>query len=827
MKIIFLRSINFILCNLVLLIVSGNIKAEDTPITISISVPIQYYENMAYSTIISEFEAENPNIQVHINRITDFTPFFIQSHEGARHLATTGDVLYIDSGMMNPDIILNGAFLDLNPLIGVDTNLNPDDFYPNVWDAFYWDNSRWAIPLSFNPILLSYDPDVFDRYSLGYLNSDWTAYDLIESVNQLVEQGDSGLSLPLTGEAWLLRSLLNENLLDTQTFPPTPRLNTPDIIDALTLWQTLDTTQNESSPLNLSTDLYEFLISPNRQFILLPNGQAGMNVNGLAISAGTLYPEEAYNFIQFLSHHPQILSLGQYALPARQSIEITNRLNTLEAHDYDLIMDAVPNMLSFSQLRYMGYLTRETTIQSINIPDTLALLQEQATQEQQILWEQAQDSNRIAVNTPPQRRTYTPQDVILRFGFHAYGASIQNVDEALWDNTISEFVANDPQVTQIEMEILINQVNFTETFDCFFTPHGVTHLQPNTLFSLDPLMMSDSDFNPSDFLPYVFDFVTFEGQTYGYPFLVQYEVLDYNIPRFEQANLNQPNHDWTVNDFIVALEMLKPIANDAPVLGTTRVVSTDLLQLIASFGGLPIDYRTYPPTANFTTATSFEAIRNALGLIELGYIQYIPRTGGVDFSQSNTIMKTNSHGFLGGAYPMNERIGTVLYPTGSSYRPIALGVGAFYISQNTLYPEACYRWISQIVDTPQLLSHGMYARYSSMNDPIAEIVQGNEQITFYREIIEQLQLPNTIIFPSPWVGSGSEVGVWLEHWLYEAFSAYLIDGEDLEQALANAQLNADAYLACVGNLSNNDHATDYYVRYEQYRDCALSIDPDI
>jgi hypothetical protein len=44
--------------------------------------------------------------------------------------------------------------------------------------------------------------------------------------------------------------------------------------------------------------------------------------------------------------------------------------------------------------------------------------------------------------------------------------------------------------------------------------------------------------------------------------------------------------------------------------------------LIAAYGGLPFDYRTDPPTLNFTDPATVEAIRQVLDLAKADLIQY-------------------------------------------------------------------------------------------------------------------------------------------------------------------------------------------------------------
>ena len=62
----------------------------------------------------------------------------------------------------------------------------------------------------------------------------------------------------------------------------------------------------------------------------------------------------------------------------------------------------------------------------------------------------------------------------------------------------------------------------------------------------------------------------------------------------------------------------------------TNTNGTHLLILMAAYGGLPLDYRTNPPTINFTTPANVDAIRQVLDLAKAGYIKY-DALGSIDF----------------------------------------------------------------------------------------------------------------------------------------------------------------------------------------------------
>jgi ABC-type glycerol-3-phosphate transport system substrate-binding protein len=433
----------------------------------------------------------------------------------------------------------------------------------------------------------------------------------------------------------------------------------------------------------------------------------------------------------------------------------------------------------------------------------------------------------VPVSEPEQ---VAGEGVQLRFGFHAYVAMLEASNQALWNSVIDDFIADTPRVAGIQMESIVNPVDFTESFDCFFTPRGVNNLQPQTLLDLTPLIMADPNFARDDFVPGTLEQVTYKEGIYGYPMLIQFERLTYNPDAFEQAGIPLPDATWTTSQFTEALTALHSQSGDSAVFGTTRQTSTDLLQLIASYGGLPIDYRSNPPQPAFTVPQNIAAIRQVLDLAREGVIQYVPRPSAssamTDITASEAPIMPGTAGFLLPQNPPPQHTGQTLYPAGTTYTPVSTGVGALYISATTPYPEACYRWIQTVASTPGLIQPGMPARQSMLDDPAFQVAHTAEDIMLYRALLAQLQAPKAIRIPSPWTGNTLLESYWLEHWLYEAFSAYVLNDTSLEIALGNAQEKADAYMDCLNRLPDEDTSqSDINARFELYRSCAASSDP--
>jgi ABC-type glycerol-3-phosphate transport system substrate-binding protein len=85
-------------------------------------------------------------------------------------VVSTADVIYVDASSLTAEATQAGYFLDLMPLVMNDPGINAADFIPAAWQSFQWDNGFWALPLSTDAVILTYDPAAFDEAGLAYPN---------------------------------------------------------------------------------------------------------------------------------------------------------------------------------------------------------------------------------------------------------------------------------------------------------------------------------------------------------------------------------------------------------------------------------------------------------------------------------------------------------------------------------------------------------------------------------------------------------------------------------------------------------------------------------
>ena len=263
-----------------------------------------------------------------------------------------------------------------------------------------------------------------------------------------------------------------------------------------------------------------------------------------------------------------------------------------------------------------------------------------------------------------------------------------------------------------------------------------------------------------------------------------------------------------------------------------------LLMLIAAYGGLPLDYRTDPPTVNFTDPATVDAIRQVLDLATDGYIDYSSLVGEGGFvvtiggeNSTTRSRPTPSTGFERFGPPDAADQTTMVmttYPQGSQYGVIAYQITTGYISATAQNPEAAYRFLSQVARNPQLFS-GMPARQSLVSDPAVIAAQGEDMAAMYQQLDALLRAPNTIVFPTFTDGrGGGPLSFMQTYWLQRAFDNYIVNGADLDTELADAELITTAYMECAANIVVDTSATTRRPRRalrRQIAQCATSVDP--
>lgn len=882
-------------------LVTAHASTQSTT-TLVLSVP-SLWEDVLTPDLLAEFEAQHPGVDV----VTTFstTTFFGFGMPGSTiddQLDTTeeqvlaADVLYVDATTLSAAGTQAGYFLDLLPLAMSDPTLDVADFVPAVWQSYQWDNGMWALPLSTDVILLTYDPAAFDEAGLAYPNERWTIDDFANAARALAQYtadgtvataGFSTLSGGNNQEVFL-RTLAGTGLYDATTVPNAPSLANPALEYILQTWYELAQEgvvaaqgggRDEDVPLRVEgINGYTQRGGPNRDTAetryasLLPGGVAGLSVQGFAVSAGTQYPELAYALASFLTGRSELTSNNFSAAPARYSLAGATTTNnaggapggepggipggpgggffgnrTIPEAIQPVVDQGLAAGLPVAELRYVSYLSTALDDMRTNGTDALSALQvaeAQAISDMQTATARAGTTN-LYVTAPAPEPELAPGKIKLtcavNLGFGGgFGGTFQLANQEEWNQLIADFVASDPQVGAVTLEQARDSdlAALAEQYDCFILPsNAVEGADVSSLLSLDPLLDTDPTFDRNDVIGNTLAQLQQDNKTWALPLAIEPQMLEYDPDQLARAGVPEPLNGWTVDTFVDALRMLKPYDTDPTPFVAEDPSGSYIMMLIAAFGGLPLDYRTDPPTVSFTDPATVDAIRQVLDLAAQGYISY----GGLQSFQiadpataTTPAITTNTLNQFRGPQPPGMEGATqstqvmTTYPQGSQYGVIAYEITTGYISATTQNPDAAYRFLSEVSRSPQLFS-GMPARQSLTSDPDVVAAQGAEIVAVYQQLDALLRSPNTIVFPTFTMGrGGGGLSMIQSYWLRRAFDRYVTEGADLELELADAEALTLAYLECTQSVTVDASATggeQMGRQFELIGQCATSVDP--
>ncbi len=873
---------------LVCLWLTLSVATAQSPTIITVTAP-DYLTDLYEDTLIPQFEAEYPNIQVQFvrndNVYGSHHPLFQPEDEENTFFedftdyASSADVLYVTNYTFTPFHVNTGFYLDLTPLVAVDEMTNAEDFYPAAWQAYQWDGGMWALPYSLEPQILTYDRNAFDDASLPYPDESWRFSDFILAVESLQTYNDDGeveLSPINTLNPTLLMHNEIGNLYDISTLPAQPDFSSEGLVSLIESYNNYyqsyefaDFRGYSYNELPMSVG-YPYQLSSNSFFssngnqdwaiTLLPGGTAGSRSDGFAISSGTTYPEAAYAFVSFMTRTPDVFSYGAPGQPARRttSLEDMDTENSFyQPPSFDLDVQAILDQAYEVAIPSSDLMYTDVFFFARDKVDNDGLTIEQALEEvRQEMMETLEEAGtyqsiQLTVAAPTLPPDLAPDEIELTFGLSIQTPNSER--EALWQDAIAQFVSDHPRVGSIDLDYRIyGPSGLDEKIDCWFNGFGGSFQgatePPEDYLALSPLMTADPDYDSNDFLPGVLDTVTIGSEYYGYPLTVQPIVMWINTEKFEQANVPLPINGWTINEFTDALMMLAASSesDSDPVVRTNLFGQTWLTMIIASYGGVPIDFTSDPATYNLTEAEALNATQQVVNLIRDGLIDYtqLVGTGGIFFGSSPDqemividLLGDGNFSVFNPSDVDDSPLMMVTFPTGT-YTPVAYSTGNAHINSATVHVQECYDWIRTLASQPELF-RGMPSRPMLFDDPQLNAQESDEIIRLYRKLADSLTVPNTLTFVGLTGGfSGSDQGSWLEpYFFYYAMDNAVLNDAELEPEMRQAEENLATYRQCTAGIeqvsqselmqlfeNNEDEAIAYQ---RQFIDCAVTLIPEI
>jgi ABC-type glycerol-3-phosphate transport system substrate-binding protein len=309
---------------------------------------------------VGAFEEQHPQIRINVisAESLSFPDFLANTWQDMSYLyqiasyqiASMADVAAF--WFYSSEMTMPGLLYDLTPFVGQDTTFDRQDFYPGMLDLFRWSDRTWALPVQGYPLLIYYDRDAFDEAGLPYPQPGWTQDEFASLARRLVvREGDTVVRYGFANcsDLPIARAFVEGQtgpLVNIRPRPPVPELNDAPVVRAVR-WYTDLALEEDIMP--MQADLYAFPYETPQAscYRLVEQGRTAMWADAVyeweqwnsrinlgvvpfpiarypanpwhayshAISGLTLYPEESWLWLHYLSQQDRLFGL----VPARRS----------------------------------------------------------------------------------------------------------------------------------------------------------------------------------------------------------------------------------------------------------------------------------------------------------------------------------------------------------------------------------------------------------------------------------------------------------------------------------------------------------------------------
>ncbi len=168
-----------------------------------------YFADSCIQSIIEAFHQDNPNVEVKFIGMPSND--FWESVRSSKEQGMETDLLYMTDTHFN-EVNLEEAFLDLHEVMAPAL----PDLYPSLIEACTRNGALIGAPVTFSPIYLVYNPELFDKYGVKHPEPNWTRDDFLEAAKQLTLDTDGdgivdqyGFSMSSNSTRWIVLALQN------------------------------------------------------------------------------------------------------------------------------------------------------------------------------------------------------------------------------------------------------------------------------------------------------------------------------------------------------------------------------------------------------------------------------------------------------------------------------------------------------------------------------------------------------------------------------------------------------------------------------------------
>ncbi len=838
---------------------------------------VEDWHQAGYQELIKTFEESNPGIKIQlvsVEEILNLGPAYGGWPENAWvRLASAADVIRMQPPQ---EAVQAGLIRDLAPFIEADPSFQLDDFYPNALATCQWEGGIWCLPAGVDLDFIFFAKDAFDEAGVPYPEPGWTWDDfLVTAIALTKREGDEVerwgfVPRPFTHQAFVESQV--GPLLGTTSYPPTPRFDRPEVIDAVR-WYTDLYLSHRVVPHSIPPGQLEGLIVGGKvamwhdSYIAWPYAIRGRNLgvvpfpgrtrlSGLgtaSISAGTAHPEAAWRWLKSLDQAEKVTY--DRALPARRSTaeatgfwddldqEMATALRYALEHSYVTSWspryETFPNLTEWSY-SFKAFADAIDAILSARISVEAALGGAQRGAENEIRLALDRQT-RIASATPvavgplADEAQVKPDTVIIVFT-PSTAATTYNLEA--YRKLAKQFQHTHPNIL-VEFKLpslrygTVYMQDVAQDADCFSWPPLLQ--EPGSLEAivhLEPFLDADPTFSIDDFYPSLLQHFTRHGQLWGLPGQARPEIIKYNKDLFDAAGLDGPALDWTLDDLFTLAIALTQGEGEEKQYGFVGapVEALDLMWMLGRLGTDLIDESLDPPTLAFDSPSAVEALRWYTDLTTRYGVKpaFVTDISGMTqassvFLEWEALVKDGRAAMWSVletwellSDPRGLDVGVATLPAGVDRAAGAYThVEGYFISASSQAQRACWEWIAYLTGQPEAV-WGVPSRRSVVHSDAYRQKVGADRAAAFEASV-------TGGYLSPRFGPYDE-GEWMYIGALLLLSkAYgqVIEGEaSVEEALVAAQQTFDEYRACV-------IAHDAFADQDEALACLGEVDPTL
>lgn len=320
---------------------------------------------------------------------------------------------------------------------------------------------------------------------------------------------------------------------------------------------------------------------------------------------------------------------------------------------------------------------------------------------------------------------------------------------------------------------------------------GTVNGSSGLLLDLRPLIEADSTFDRNDFYPNALENFEFNGGVWALPTELNFTLIFYNKDAFDAVNLDYPQPGWSWDDLLTAAQATTVREGDEVVQWGLVQSSRNPVEFIRPRAGILVDNTTDPPTPQFErpeVAETLQWYRDLFLLHEVAPVLEEPEIGedGSFLPPEHELIENGEAAIWpewGGVWQWRNtqvNLGVVPFPvdapddhTNQAY------ISGYAVSAGTRHPEAAWRWINFLSQQPSTDDFSADAAVPARRS-VAEADGFWERVD--SELGDTLRYALDHAYTSqhlPGYGAFSE-----------AVQAVLNDGQSVEDALAEAQVQA-------------------------------------